>query len=529
MLKSFLMLLFFSSFFSLKPEEKNILLNETKIDLIFDYEHLHEYNKGLQDVGENGILNLDSIYDASKVLIIFNSSDLEEKYSFITKMKDDNGNIYNIKCKLWYFCNDFVIFCELKNNLKVGIHEITLDNASFIYKGYLFNISFPDKFYINKTNTIFPFIYSEEQIINISDKEELYELKFKAESYHNETLILKFDAYNGKILEECSLYNKDLICKIKKQELIEILTINGSTFYLAFYNSFYGLVGFKYTFNIKINLNINKKENIYIDITKVLVNITTLNSIFTYETNINEDFPNIITEPFKLKIFPKAECYFRKYASKPLLFYCLALTKGIFPLESITEEIILDNIHSKYNFIIKSININEKIKIIEEPKNTFHNRVSLSIPSIPSILNFDLNDKLNIDIFTFSTNIRLNPDSDDLKCQKINDRAQRCIITKSHFENKSNGYYFVHYLNPATNEYTPFYDSGPIKVVLSQNNQKIIYSQQIASNNCSKWKISSIVVITFISLLLIYSIFYAYREYLRKNKEKLFEDLVDKN
>ena len=103
MLKSFLMLLFFSSFFSLKPEEKNILLNETKIDLIFDYEHLHEYNKGLQDVGENGILNLDSIYDASKVLIIFNSSDLEEKYSFITKMKDDNGNIYNIKCKLWYF------------------------------------------------------------------------------------------------------------------------------------------------------------------------------------------------------------------------------------------------------------------------------------------------------------------------------------------------------------------------------------------------------------------------------------------
>ena len=257
-----------------------------------------------------------------------------------------------------------------------------------------------------------------------------------------------------------------------------------------------------------------------------MVNIITINSLFTYETNINEDFPNIITEPFKLKIFPKAWSYFRKYASKPLLFYCLAETKGIFPLESITEEIILDNIHSQYNFIIKSININEKIKIIEEPKSRFYKG---ALFSIPSVLNFDLNDKLNIDIFTFSTNIRLNPDSDDLKCQKINDRAQRCIITKSHFENKSNGYYFVHYLNPATNEYTPFYDSGPIKVVLSQNNQKIIYSQQIASNNCSKWKISSIVVITFISLLISYSIFYAYREYLRKNKEKLFEDLVDKN
>ena len=100
MLKSFLIILFFSNFFSLKPEEKNTLLTGTKIDLIFDYEHLDVYQKIIQDVGENGILNLDSIYDASKVLIIFNSSDLEEKYSFITKMKDDNGNIYNIKCKL---------------------------------------------------------------------------------------------------------------------------------------------------------------------------------------------------------------------------------------------------------------------------------------------------------------------------------------------------------------------------------------------------------------------------------------------
>ena len=93
-------------------------------------------------------------------------------------MKDENENIYDIKFKLWYIYYDFAIFCELKNNLKIGTHEIKLDNTSLNYNGYLFNISFPDKFYINKTNTIFPFIYSEEQIINISDKEEIYKLKF---------------------------------------------------------------------------------------------------------------------------------------------------------------------------------------------------------------------------------------------------------------------------------------------------------------------------------------------------------------
>ena len=45
MLKSFLIILFFSNFFSLKPEEKNTLLTGTKIDLIFDYEHLDVYQK----------------------------------------------------------------------------------------------------------------------------------------------------------------------------------------------------------------------------------------------------------------------------------------------------------------------------------------------------------------------------------------------------------------------------------------------------------------------------------------------------
>lgn len=73
------------------------------------------------------------------------------------------------------------------------------------------------KFNIKQSNISSPFLYSKEQIINLTDKKDIYELKFKAESYHNETLVLKCDAYNLKLLDDCNIYNKNLICKIKKK------------------------------------------------------------------------------------------------------------------------------------------------------------------------------------------------------------------------------------------------------------------------------------------------------------------------
>ena len=100
----------------------------------------------------------------------------------------------------------------------------------------------------------------------------------------------------------------------------------------------------------------------------------------------------------------------------------------------------MDNIHAKYNFIIKPVTNNEQITVIQDSKCKFSNYAYFSIPSV---LNFNLNDIIKIDIFTdFDTKIRINPDSDDLKCEKINYIAKRCIVPKTHFENKSSGYYF---------------------------------------------------------------------------------------
>ena len=500
-------------------------LNEfdgTKINIEFT----PEYNTIIHDLTKEEILILESSNYNTNISTILDEPEFEEKISFKTCMKDENENIFIIYCKLWYSFRP-IIFCKLEADIEVGNHNVTLDNYSLNYKGYLINFSFIGKYNIYKSNIVLPLIYSKEQIINISDKEEIYELKFKVKTYHNETLILKCDAYNLKLLEECFINNKDLVCKIKKQELIAILTKNGNYFFLAFYNSIIGLSEFRYSFGIKINLDIYQKENIFVEITKSLVNTIGLPNHFTYETNIIEDIPNIITEPFKIDISLGAWCYFRKYTNKPLLFYCHSDKAGIFSLENIKQEIIIDNVHSKYNFIIKPTTNNEKITIIEDPKYN-----NYAFFAIPSVLNFYLNEKIYIDIFiSFNTSIKINPDSDILECKKINRNAVRCLVPKSHFENKTSGYYFVHYLNPYTNKYTPFYEMSNIRVDLPKNDQdKELINQNITKNNQNpKSKIFSIPIIFIILLAASYSSFYAYREYLRKKKGKLFENLIDIN
>lgn len=204
---SLLMFLFLFSF-SHEIKEKNII-NLEVTNKFYDY----------YEVGEDGIIAFDSDYEIINISSIFDSADIEEKTSFITQMKDENGNIYKINCRLIYPIFSCVyIFCKIKDNLEMGKHEIMIQNYSLNYFEYKININFKDKFYINKTNIFYPFLYlKDSKDIHINEKKELYELTFKADSYYNNSLILKCDAYNLKLLDTCKINNKDLTCIIKKK------------------------------------------------------------------------------------------------------------------------------------------------------------------------------------------------------------------------------------------------------------------------------------------------------------------------
>ena len=49
-------------------------------------------------------------------------------------------------------------------------------------------------------------------------------------------------------------------------------------------------------------------------------------------------------------------------------------------------------------------------------------------------------------------------------------RIKRCIVPKSHFENKQNGYYNIYHLNHV-NKYIQFYEQSPIQVILQKDDE----------------------------------------------------------
>ena len=89
-------------------------------------------------------------------------------------------------------------------------------NVQRPYSSYDYN------FYLYKISDL-PFIYSEEQFINIEAGKDSYELQFKFREYNNQLLFL---FYNGAYihLENCSdkLKENYLICKLEKEDIEEI-------------------------------------------------------------------------------------------------------------------------------------------------------------------------------------------------------------------------------------------------------------------------------------------------------------------
>ena len=441
---------------------------------------------------KNSKLYLMTNYDDSK-LNIFDSSTIEEKTNFTTQIVIFSlPEISKLSCRLWKPKNkNITIICDIKDNsfMKKELSLIAYFNeTAFDYNGYRVVISPDISLNFQIINTYCPFLYFEEQSITVMQEEPSYELRFMFDIYNFEPLFLSNTEMNYINLNYCLKEEKNLICIIEKEKLLE--QNNDKPFKLYYYDEKYGFLELEAIYSVWVNSNI-KKENINIKALNLMQKNVDLNNYVTYKTDIT-DISNVISDSFFLNSNNIVSCYFKKTELNPLLILCHWNMTGKNSLGEIKKEIILNNIHMKYNFRIQPVTNNE-IFDIESLGN-------LPLFIYPHLLNFYLNDIYHIDIIVNFTekspDIMIN--SHFLEC---NDSLTysitflRCYVKKDYFDNRENNYYYIQHKNHL-NDYSIFYELSPLYVNIPKDNEIIM---RIKKENNMKITIGKNGVLYFIT------------------------------
>ena len=435
-------------------------------------------------VGNQGTIYFNTDYNDNK-RNIFNISDIEEKTIFETTAVDDYDNVYNLICRLWEPTNENLkLFCNLKDKeeLKEGIINLRLNTANFNYNNYIIVVMNEESIYMEKYNFEIPFIYSDQQVIHMNDDIETYELKFKVEQYKEELLFIFYDTLSFIPLDNCNLINKDLTCKIQKNKLEEnlILKNNINKYNLAIFYNYLGPNPVANSFPIIIEyLNQSQpKIDIFVRIKNLKNNVSLISTPIAYDIQYNGEMDNMVSNYFYLSFIDndgynksQEQCFFKKTEGHDLYILC-NIEKYPFNahLETITEELDLNDISYKYNFFFVPVK-NDQLITINDNTGT---RVLLTYPYK---LNFTLDDTLNIKYLmnnpTFAEEFRLNPYSTKLNCTIIGFSLQ-CTVPISHFEGNQSGYYFSHYSNEYEIKNYILYESNPFNVILPGDDEVIL-------------------------------------------------------
>ena len=125
-------------------------------------------------------------------------------------------------------------------------------------------------------------------------------MKFKINSYHNEKIFILLineeeswgtDIFN--YLDNCTQENKELICSLEADNLLQIMTSTSNSFYPLYIDNNYNADFFNLVNTIYINYYNIEKVDVFVRITKPLQNIAPKLSYFAYETNVT-DISNIL-------------------------------------------------------------------------------------------------------------------------------------------------------------------------------------------------------------------------------------------
>ena len=442
----------YSIFYELAPIY--VILPESKDIMI---KIIQEKYKTLT-IGENGTIIFSTNYNDNEKNI-FDDLDIDNYISFKGSIRDYYNSGYNYNpfydanCKIWK-ANDgnIRIICDLDRNLIYNRNYIRLEKKITInYKDYKINIYQEESIEVIKDYTI-PFLYYDEQIINIDNNDLLY-------------IYGKYNNYE--FLDNCKIYGNDLKCSVTKNKLEEILTLSGEQFKIGAMNDNKGLIQFEFVFNITIIYNNTIKEDLFIGLTQIVSAIEgSMGIIYGIETNISS-IPNFIATISRTE-------YFKKTTGRPLIYFFdidSQYGQGILKNEN---ESIISNMHYKYNFRIQPYDINQTI-----PIDIYAMGINTINLFYPKKLDFTLEESLIIR-YIVSYNelkIKLKPSLPDLECVDLNG-MKKCTVSLFDFVGEKSGNYETYY-SIYGNKYRIYFKLPTINIILPENRVYIIIEEKL--------------------------------------------------
>ena len=387
-----------------------------------------------------------------------NIVDINKKTCFTTQISDGKGT-HDVKCGLWTQGDNsnIFIFCNIESNIPSGNYYIFLNETkSFTYNDYTIILENCDDIKFKKLDQNIIDLYGGNQTLQIEDTIDTYELKFNIVSYNQEPIFLKSEMP----LDNCRNENNILICPMTKRDLLAYLTPEDNQASISYINYDDSLKYFPLIPRIKIIIKEFQKKDIFVKITKLLVNVKEADGEpIVYETNVT-DISNIYfyeksgkfeltfkTKEEKNEIEESVNCNFVKYDNDPLYIICWLVSKGTSWLKEITEEKEVKNTNIQYNFRILPVNNNETMSYIGVGTAFYW--------SYPKILDFTKNNGPYSILYSAGENpeylkgLTFNENGEDLKC-KITSYRMRCEVPKSHFQGKEKGFYYLKYMNNIT-------------------------------------------------------------------------------
>ena len=447
-------------------------------------------NEITQYLGKDNIFYLITNYNNTLSSLGFSEN---SQFSFNSKFtinpNDENNNFVDGTCHFWKPINEnLTLICKLESNNSINTiyfneNKIKYGNNKEIF---LFSNTLYSNFNKNFSDSEISFLYSEEQIIEMNDNTDSYELKFKKEVYYNNQLILYKDQYKN-IQLNCNDKGTEISCDIKKDELIQILLYSGEKFQI--YQIIDSLVSLRMSsvLDITINYSQHSKKQIYLEITKLMTHVFEINGFIAYETNIT-DIPKIITNDFYIRTKDSnlLNCIFKKNTENKddkLLLLCFGGSSAQCSLSDLDREPI-ENTNIIYNFIVSYHN---------DEKSYLTGSSSKIYLVTPGELDFNKQDSYIIKYGTENPSqleeIRLNVYSDSaLKCNNIIN-GKECVVTQDHFT--KNGEYYTYHYNDY-NDSIISYEIPKIKVTLKPKVEKS--SDSDSSNPDSESSLIGIII-----------------------------------